>query len=140
MRVVRNSGKLFLYGERRVGKSSLLHHLISNLDEDNYTIAFVDVWRCTNTSDFIRECARTFGSTGSPTPESLLQRARKLFTGLAPVLTVDDFGKPQLTFTSGCREGSPLRIRDTSNLPTFSIYLQEIQLNSNRYPATSRVK
>lgn len=117
MRVVRNSGKLFLYGERRVGKSSLLHHLISSLDEDKFTVAFVDVWRCTDTSDFIRECARTFGSTGTQTPESLLQRARKLFTGLAPALTVDDLGKPQLTFSSGHRKIDPPLLSEVLSAP-----------------------
>lgn len=103
-RVVHNSGKLFIYGERRVGKSSLLHHLINSLNENKFTVAFIDVWRCTDTSDFIRECAKVFGSTGAQTPESLLQRAKNLFAGLTPALTVDDYGKPQLTFSTAHRK------------------------------------
>ena len=117
MRVVGNSGKLFLYGERRVGKSSLLHRLISSLDRDRFIVAFVDVWRCTDTSDFIRECARAFGSTGSQTPQNLLQRARNLFTGLAPILTIDDLGKPQLSFTTGHRKINPPLLSEVLSAP-----------------------
>ncbi len=99
-RFVENSGKLFMYGERRIGKTSLLQHLIDNLSEDRFIVSFIDVWRCTDTSDFIRECAKAFGSTGSLSPKGLLKRAKTLFPGLTPVLTVDDNGKPQLSFSS----------------------------------------
>lgn len=116
-RVVNNAGKLFMYGERRIGKSSLLHHLISSLDEDSFTVACVDIWRCTDTSDFIRECARVFGSTGRHSPENLLQRARKLFTGLTPALTVDDFGKPQLTFAAVHRKIDPPLLSEVLSAP-----------------------
>ncbi len=99
-RFVENSGKLFMYGERRIGKSSLLHHLIDSLSEERFMVSFLDVWRCTDTSDFIRDCAKAFGSTGSLSPKGLLQRARNPFKGLTPALTIDDYGKLQLTFSA----------------------------------------
>ena len=99
-RFVENSGKLFMYGERRIGKSSLLHNLIDSLNEGRFTVSYIDVWRCVDTSGFICECAKAFGSTGAQSPESLLQRAKSLFTGLVPALTVDDNGKPQLIFST----------------------------------------
>ena len=102
-RSVENSGKLFMYGERRIGKSSLLYHLIDSLSDESFIVAFIDVWRCTDSSDFVRECAKAFGSTGSLSPKGLLQRARFLFAGLSPALTVDDTGRPQLTFSNICR-------------------------------------
>ena len=116
-RVVNNSGKLFMYGERRIGKSSLLNNLINSLDENRFTVAFVDVWRCTDTSDFISECARAFGSSGKHSPEKLLQRARNLFKGLTPVLTVDDFGKPQLTFSAVHRKIEPPLLSEVLSAP-----------------------
>ncbi len=89
-----------MYGERRIGKSSLLHNLIDSLNEDRFIVSYIDVWRCVDTSGFICECAKVFGSTGTHSSESLLQRAKSLFAGLAPALTVDDNGKPQLIFST----------------------------------------
>jgi len=67
-------------------------------------VSLIDVWRCANTGGFVTECAKVFGTAGYRTPEGLLQRARRLFTGLTPALTVDDLGKPQLTFSTLHRE------------------------------------
>jgi len=116
-RVALNSGKLFMYGERRVGKTSLLSHFIDKLSGDRFMVSFIDVWRCSDTSDFIRECAKAFGGAGTQTAEGLLQRAKKLFSGLAPALTVDDYGKPQLTFTSVHRKNETPLLAEVLSAP-----------------------
>ena len=116
-RFVENSGKLFMYGERRIGKSSLLYHLIDNLSEDKFIVSYIDVWRCTDTSDFIRECAKAIGSTNSLSPKGLLQRAKNLFTGLTPALTVDDYGKPQLTFSTVHRKNETPLLSEVLSAP-----------------------
>ena len=116
-RSVENSGKLFIHGERRIGKSSLLKHFIDSLSDDRYIVAFVDVWRCVDTSDFVRECAAVFGSTGSQSPKKLLQRAASLFSGLRPALTVDDNGRPQLTFSNIYRKTDTSLLSEVLNAP-----------------------
>ena len=136
-RFVENSGKVFVYGERRIGKSSLLYHLIDSLSEERFIVSFIDVWRCTDTSDFIRECAKAFGSTGSLSSKGLLQRAKNLFSGLTPALTVDDNGKPQLTFSTVYRKNetpllsevlsAPGRVADSSPDQQVLVIFDEFQ-------------
>lgn len=95
-----NAGKLFICGERRIGKTSLLYQLMNDLPDNRFMVAFIDVWRCTDSADFLRECAEAFGSVQPLPPKGLLERARSLFQGLRPAITIDNEGKPQLTFTN----------------------------------------
>lgn len=95
-----NARKLFICGERRIGKTSLLYRLIDKLPEERFLIAFIDVWRCIDTSDLIRQTAQAFGSVQDISPKRLLKRARILFQSLRPAITVSDDGRPVLTFTN----------------------------------------
>jgi uncharacterized protein len=95
-----NAGRLFITGERRVGKTSLLYRLVEALLSDGFRIANVDLWRCMDAQDFVRECAAAFGALGDPSPERLLDRAGRFFSGLRPSVTVGDDGRPSLLFAS----------------------------------------
>ena len=59
VRAMENSEKLFLYSERRLGKTSLIHYALSKLPKDNYASAYVDLWATDGEVSFVTATART---------------------------------------------------------------------------------
>ncbi len=94
-----NGEKLFIHGERRIGKTSLLRKVMAEFSNKKVIPVLINVWKCVDAADFVNVCASGFaqaeGSTG------LLKRVRKLFEGLNPAVTIDDNGRPSLTFERG---------------------------------------
>lgn len=99
-RAAENGRRLFITGERRIGKTSLLCRLIEDLRADGFRVALVDLWRCMDEQDFVRECATAFGTLGDRSPEKLLARAGRFLSGLRPSVTVGDDGRPSLLFAN----------------------------------------
>ncbi len=91
-----NGEKLFIHGERRIGKTSLLRKVMVEFSEKMVIPVLINVWKCVDAADFVNVCASGFaqaeGSAG------ILKRVRKLFEGLNPAVTIDDNGRPSLTF------------------------------------------
>ena len=65
VRAADNHRKLFITGERRIGKTSLLFRLIEALQESRRAVAYIDLWRCVDTRDVVEECAASFGTISS---------------------------------------------------------------------------
>ena len=94
-----NSGeKLFIYSERRYGKTSLIKQVISTLPKKNYITIYVDIWPIDNDFDFIKNLAKRISESISDTPDKLLNTAKKFFSSLVPSITIDAEGKPAITF------------------------------------------
>jgi hypothetical protein len=95
-RAADNGEKLFIHGERRIGKTSLLRKVITQLSANRIIPVLINVWKCVDTVDFVNVCAseiaKAEGSAG------ILKRIRKLFDGLSPAVTISDDGKPSLSF------------------------------------------
>ena len=91
-----NGEKLFIHGERRIGKTSLLRKVIEKFSGEKVISVLINVWKCVDSADFVNVSASGFaeaeGSTG------ILKRVRKLFGGLSPAVTISDDGRPSLTF------------------------------------------
>jgi len=94
---------LFLYGERRTGKTSLLYRLRDSLPPEDYIIIFVDVWTVDSEEMFAKRCAAAYLTAFERKPETLLRTAKEWISGLAPELTVGPDGMPALTFRSVAR-------------------------------------
>ena len=96
VRAVNNGEKLFIYGERRIGKTSLLRKVAAQLEDDKTIAILINVWKCVDTMDFVNICAteiaKAEGSAG------VLKRIRRLFDGISPAVTIGDDGKPSLSF------------------------------------------
>lgn len=88
--------KLFIHGERRIGKTSLLKKVMIEFSEKKVICVFIDVWKCVDAADFVNVCASGFAKAEGS--EGIMKRARKLFDGLSPAVTIDDNGRPSLTF------------------------------------------
>ncbi len=91
-----NGEKLFIHGERRIGKTSLLRKVMAKFSEKKVISVLINVWKCVDVADFVNVCASGFaeaeGSAG------ILKRVRKLFNGLSPAVTISDDGRTSLTF------------------------------------------
>lgn len=105
-RTIDNAGRLFLYAERRMGKTSLIHHVLRQLPEDEYIAAYADLWPTESPGTFIEALAKALAEANGPgVAGQLLETAQDLFSRLRPSITIDEAGAPVLTFGAG---GQPL--------------------------------
>ncbi|HNW82662.1 MAG TPA: ATP-binding protein [bacterium] len=97
-KAIDSSRKLFIYGERRLGKTSLLKKVVFSLPQDEYISVYIDVWKCITEDDFTRSCASAFTMAYETGTDKILQMAKNLFGSFSPSVTIDSEGKPVLTF------------------------------------------
>jgi hypothetical protein len=95
-----NRAKLFVYSERRFGKSSLVKLALSGLPKQRYIGVYIDLWATESEATFVTTMARAMASAVGTTPKIILETAKSFFSFLTPSVTIDDEGKPTLTFGS----------------------------------------
>jgi len=95
---VESSEKLFLYSERRLGKTSLVQTALRQLPKGRYAAAYVDLWPTDGEVSFVTATARAIAESMSSTTGQLLDLAKQFFSRLTPSVTTDAEGKPKVTF------------------------------------------
>ena len=98
LRAMENSERIFVCSERRFGKTSLVQLALGKLNEEEYLSAYVDLWPTDDEISFATATAKAITESMSTNVVRLLDVARTFFGRLVPTLTVDDEGKPQVTF------------------------------------------
>ena len=98
LRAIGNNEKLFVYSERRLGKTSLIQLVMSKLPKGKYLCVYIDLWPTDGEISFITSAAKAISEAMSTTAGKLLDNARTFFGSLKPQITVDDSGKPIVTF------------------------------------------
>lgn len=98
LRAMENGEKLFVYSERRFGKTSLVRAALEKLPHGSYRSAYIDLLPSDSEFQFVAATAKAIAESVSATSSKLLETARTLFGRLAPSLTLDHEGKPKLTF------------------------------------------
>jgi hypothetical protein len=116
-RTVDNAGRLFLYAERRMGKTSLVRVLHDELPDDEYVAAYVDLWPTDGPASFTKAMAKATAEASSTTVETLLANARTFFSSLQPSVTVDESGAPVLTFGAERPSGTDPEIKEVLAAP-----------------------
>jgi hypothetical protein len=116
-RTVDNAGRLFLYAERRMGKTSLVHVLLDTLSDEDYVAAYVDLWPTDGPASFTKAMAKATAEASSTTDEKLLENARTFFSSLRPSVTVDESGAPVLTFGAEAPSGTDPEIEEVLAAP-----------------------
>lgn len=101
LRAIENHEKLFVFSERRYGKTSLVRAVLARLPPKEYVCAYVDLWPTDNEATFVAAVARAITESMSTTADRALEMAKKFFSNLAPSVTVDEQGKPVLAFGIG---------------------------------------
>lgn len=98
LRAAENGEKLFIYSERRMGKTSLVLHALETLPRHAYTTAYVDLWPSDGAVSFVTITAKAIAESMGSTAEQVLKAAKEFFGQLTPSVTLDEEGKPKVTF------------------------------------------
>lgn len=114
-RFIDNGEKIFIYSERRVGKTSLIKQLFNKLSRKSYLPIYVDLWPTDDESSFIKVTAKAITEALETKTERLLKTAKTFFGGFLPVIALDSEGKPQLNFRWEKRKVEPSDIEEVFN-------------------------
>lgn len=98
LRAMENGDRLFVLSERRMGKTSLVKLALDQLDPDGFITVYVDLWPTEGELTFASAMAKAISESVSNTADRLLKTAKQFFGRLAPSVTIDDAGNPQVTF------------------------------------------
>ena len=101
VRAMKSAQKLFVFSERRYGKTSLVRAALGKLPRKGYLSAYVDLWPTDSEATFATAVAKAITESMSTSVNKVLATARKFFGSLSPSVTVDEEGKPVLTFGLG---------------------------------------
>lgn len=116
-KAVESSRKLFIFGERRLGKTSLLKKLIASLSQDDYITVYIDIWKCISEDDFIRVCANAFALACETKTDKILSFAKEFFGFISPSITLDDDGKPVVVFGVIPKNQKSTLLEDVLSIP-----------------------
>jgi len=102
--------RLFVYSERRLGKTSLVQTVLRDLSKKHYASAYIDLWPTDGEASFITATAPALTEAMSTTTGQFIEVAKQLFSRLTPSVTTDADGKPKVTFglAAGARPGREL--------------------------------
>ena len=117
LRAMENSEKLFVYSERRLGKTSLIQLALEKLPKTQYLAAYVDLWPTDGEVSFATATAKAIAESMSSTTDRLLDVARTLFGRLVPSITLDGERKPQVTFGVGRGGEEGVELDDVLSAP-----------------------
>ena len=117
LRAMQNGERLFLFSERRMGKTSLVRLALSRLSRDKHLAAYVDLWPTDSEKSFLTATARALAQAMATRPERMLDAARAFFPQLSPVLTLDEAGRPELRFEVTPRRPSEQALEDVLSAP-----------------------
>ena len=99
LRAIENGEKLFLYSERRLGKTSLIKYAFSQLAKKrDFATAYVDLWSTDDAASFVTTTAKAVAESMGRTAEQLLETGKTLFSRLSPSVSVGEDGKPTISF------------------------------------------
>jgi len=87
-----------MYSERRLGKTSLIKKVLSELDSKKYVSCYIDLWTTESELAFSKVYAKGLADAFSGTAQELLDTAKKLFSQLLPSLVLSSSGEAQLSF------------------------------------------
>lgn len=101
---MRDRGRLVLFGERRMGKTTLLRRAAEKLEEEGGTAIYVDLWQRVDAADINRKILGQL-----PARWLLGERAQQLLHTLRGLvqLSVGRDGRPKLSLSGGGAQGEP---------------------------------
>ena len=108
LRAMQQDDRLFVYSERRLGKTSLVRLAMEDLPRPQNVPVYVDLWPTDGEESFIQATARALTEAFETSTERMVQLAGSFFRRLAPVITTDDQGHPQIRFeVREVKDGAP---------------------------------
>lgn len=98
IRIMENSGRAFIYSERRFGKTSLVKLALAKLPRKSFIPIYIDLWPTDGDASFITTVAKAITEATSSSMDKALEFGKQIFSHLRPGVTLDDEGNPSLTF------------------------------------------
>ncbi len=98
LRAMENGERLFLYSERRLGKTSLVRLALSRLEQRKFIPVYIDLWPTDGAELFVAVTAKAITESLATTADRMLRAARDFFGRLSATLTADAQGNPQVRF------------------------------------------
>ena len=95
-RAAENGDRLFVYAERRMGKTSLVKQVLAGLDPKRFLPVYVDLWPTDGVESFVTVVAKALAEASETRLEKILEASKELFTRFQPSLTLDEAGNPSL--------------------------------------------
>jgi AAA+ ATPase superfamily predicted ATPase len=116
-KAIENGDKLFVYSERRLGKTSLVRSALDRLPKRDFIAAYVDLWPTESEADFATSTAKALSMAAGATSKKILDTAKTLFSRLIPSVSVDDDGKPVVSFGVASPRTSDLELDEVLRGP-----------------------
>lgn len=116
-RSVENAEKLFIYSERRLGKTSLIRKVLAELPEREYLTVYIDLWPTDGETTFVLACAKAYSEAMATSTDKLLNIAKTFFSRLIPSVSANDDGKPVVSFGFDQKRPDNPLLEDVLNMP-----------------------
>jgi hypothetical protein len=97
-RAIENHERLFVFGERRLGKTSLVLFALAQLPKRTFAGAYIDLWPTDGERAFIKAVAKGITQALTTPLEKRLETTRHFFSRLLPSITVNGTGNPTVSF------------------------------------------
>ena len=98
IRIMENSGRAFIYSERRLGKTSLVKLAMNKLPSKSFFVVYCDLWPTDSEESFVTTLAKALTESLKTSVEKAIEAAKTMFGHLTPSITLDEEGKPTVTF------------------------------------------
>ncbi len=116
-RAAEDAEKLFVYSQRRLGKTSLLLHVLDDLPRRKFIGIYVDLWPTESETSFAAGTAKAISQASASTATRMLEIAKELFSRLVPSVSVNDEGKPTISFGAVTPRRSELELEEVLQAP-----------------------
>lgn len=116
-KAISNCEKLFIYSERRLGKTSLAKHALNKLSKKEYRAIYIDLWPTDDEASFAKIIAKAVTESLGGRTSKMLETAKSLFGRLSASITTNDEGKPEITFGITKTEMLGPEIEEVLNAP-----------------------
>jgi hypothetical protein len=118
-RAVENGERLFVYSERRLGKTSLVKAVLNSIPTKQFIGVYVDLWPTDSETSFASSAARAISQAVCSTSSKMLDTAKLLFTRLVPSITLDQQGQPSLSFGAATPRKLELELEEVLRAPAI---------------------
>lgn len=112
-----NGEKLFVYSERRLGKTSLVQAVLGRLPRKKFVAAYVDLWPTDSEASFATATARAISMAVASTPKQILDAAKKMFSQLVPSISLGEDGKPTVAFGTTTPRQAEIELEEVLGAP-----------------------
>ncbi len=116
-RAVENAEKLFVYAERRLGKTSLVRSVLDKLSRKRFVAVYVDLWPTDSELSFVKQTGKAIAQSLATTASKMLEAARSYLNRLAPSVTIDEEGKPKVSFGISESNRAVQQLEDILDVP-----------------------